>query len=139
MHDFLDFHFLVTLRVQNREKMRNFFFSLFFLPLSLLSKLRCFSSKQFTKIDHTCPHFQLCSRPFYRLWKMPNWAWRKYILKPSKIYKKNLSIFPAKFVPILVQNSNTFEKFEKIFFFPVLNLNFRAKIDVKFHLGTILA
>ena len=53
MHDFLDFHFLVTLRVQNREKMRNF---AFFLPLSLLSKLRCFSSKQFTKIDHTCPH-----------------------------------------------------------------------------------
>ena len=26
MHDFLDFHFLVTLRVQNREKMRNFFY-----------------------------------------------------------------------------------------------------------------
>ena len=26
MHDFLDFHFLVTLRVQNREKMRNFAF-----------------------------------------------------------------------------------------------------------------
>ena len=82
MHDFLDFHFLVTLRVQNREKMRNF---AFFLPLSLLSKLRCFSSKQFTKIDHTCPHSNCAQDLFTGFERYP--IEHENILKPSKLSK----------------------------------------------------
>ena len=89
---------------------------------------------------------------------MPNWAWRN-----AQKSLKNLSIYPAKIVSIVrkfkcLKNSKNiffqfwiwiftqkidvkfhlrtilawkFKWFEKFDFFPILNLNFRAKIDVQ--------